>query len=155
MPAYSVIFSVMAYSHILRHYQGIFRRIQTYTAPCITLEYSQPYHILSPGIFRTGGSFKTLWNEQAYSELCHWKLFNHIQAYSEPRSTLAYAEPWNTRNPDSEPFHNCIPTHIQSPVIFTKIYEYSKLWPWMLCHIQKPTHIPNPLKDLRWSFWQK
>ena len=27
----------------------------------------------------------------------------------------------------SEPFHNCNPTHIQNSVIFTKIYEYSKL----------------------------
>ena len=28
----------------------------------------------------------------------------------------------------SVPFHNCIPTHIQNPVIFTKIYECSELW---------------------------
>ena len=27
----------------------------------------------------------------------------------------------------SERFHNCIPTNIQSPVIFTKSYEYSEL----------------------------
>ena len=28
----------------------------------------------------------------------------------------------------SEPFHNSIPTHIQNPVLFIKIYEYSELW---------------------------
>ena len=27
----------------------------------------------------------------------------------------------------SELFHNCIPTHIQSPVTFRKLYEYSEL----------------------------
>ena len=39
----------------------------------------------------------------------------------------------------SEPFHNCIPTHIQNPVIFTKIgklcvtLEYLQSW-----NIQNP-----------------
>ena len=28
----------------------------------------------------------------------------------------------------SELLHNCIPTYIQNPVTFTKIYEYSELW---------------------------
>ena len=56
MPAYSIIFSVIkAYSRILRHYQGIFRLIQAYSALCVTIAYSQPSHILSPGICRTGG----------------------------------------------------------------------------------------------------
>ena len=50
----------------------------------------------------------------------------------------------------SEPFYNCIPTHIQNPVILTTIYEHSKLR-----HIFNPAHIQNPLKDLRWSFLQK
>ena len=35
-------------------------------------------------------------------------------------------------------------THIQNPVIFTKIYKYLEL-----------RHIQNPFKDLRWSFLQK
>ena len=35
----------------------------------------------------------------------------------------------------SEPFHNCIPTHIQNPVIFTKIYEYSEFW-----HVKTDTY---------------
>ena len=41
---------------------------------------------------------------------------------------------WPTEKPGilgileySESFNNCIPTHIQKPVKFTKIYEYSEL----------------------------
>ena len=61
MQAYSVVFSVIkAYSSILRHYYGIFRLIQAYSAPCVSLTYLQPCHILSPCIFRTRGLFKTL-----------------------------------------------------------------------------------------------
>ena len=75
-----------------------------------------------------------------------------IQAYSEPCAVLAYIQKpgilWTLEC--LETFHNCILTHIQSPVIFTKIYEYLKLW-----HIQNSTHIQKPLKDLRWSFSQK
>ena len=36
----------------------------------------------------------------------------------------------------SEPLHNCILTHIQKPIIFTKIYKYSEL-----CNISNPTHL--------------
>ena len=81
---------------LLRHIQAI---IQAYSAPFVTLAYSQPYHILSHGIFRTGGLFKALWNAgQTYSEPCHRASFSHIQVYSEPCATLAYAETWHTRN---------------------------------------------------------
>ena len=46
--------------------------LKSYSPLYVTLAYSQPFHILSPGIFRTGGIFKTLWNfDEAYSELCH------------------------------------------------------------------------------------
>ena len=92
MQAYSVVFSVIkAYSSILRHYYGIFRLIQAYSAPCVSLTYLQPCHILSPCIFRTRGLFKTLWNvDQPYSEPYHRALFIHIQAYSKPCATLAY-----------------------------------------------------------------
>ena len=62
----------------------------------------------------------------------------------------------------SEPFHNCIPNHIQNPVIFAKIFKYSEP-----CHIYenlrisrtltylKPYTIQNPLKDLRFEFFAK
>ena len=57
--------------------------IQAHLAPCITFTYSQPCHVLSPGIFRTGSLFnKTQWNfDQAYSEPYHkgLVLFRHIQ----------------------------------------------------------------------------
>ena len=111
---------------------------QAYSAPCDTLAYSQPCHILSLDIFRTEGSFKILWNVvQAYLEPCRGALFSHIQAYSEPCATLAYAETWHTQILEyPELFHNCIAMHIQNPVIFTKIYKYSELW-----HISNPTHI--------------
>ena len=59
MPAYSIVFNVIkAYSRILTLLR-YFRLIEAYSAPCVTLAYSQPCHNLSPGIFRTGG-FKTL-----------------------------------------------------------------------------------------------
>ena len=37
-----------------------FRNIQAYSEPCVTLAYSQPSYIPSPGIFRTGSMFKTM-----------------------------------------------------------------------------------------------
>ena len=76
--------------------------IQAYSAPYVTLAYSQPCHILSPGIFTTRGLFKTLSNvDQAsrHSDPYHRPLFNHTQAYLEPCATLAYAETCHTWNP--------------------------------------------------------
>ena len=94
---YSIKFSVIkAYSHLLRHYWGIFSTL------CNPRTYSLPCHIMSPGIFRTEGLFETLWNiDQAYSEPCYRALFTHIQAYSEPCvcRNLAYPESWNIQNP--------------------------------------------------------
>ena len=75
------------------HIETLSKHIQAYSAPCATLAYSQPCHILSPGIFRTERLFKTLRNiDQVYSEPCPRALFSHIKAYSEPCATLAYAE---------------------------------------------------------------
>ena len=101
MPAYSINFSIIeAYSHILRHYEGIFRLIQVYSAPCVAIAYFQPWHVLSPTIFRTRGLFKILWNvDKAYSEPCLRALFSHIQTYSELCRTLVYPETWHTQNP--------------------------------------------------------
>ena len=81
MPAYLIIFSITkAYSRIFGHYYGIFRLIQAYLAPCVTLVYSQPYHIVSPGVIKTGGLFKNLRNiGQPCSESCHGAFFSHIQ----------------------------------------------------------------------------
>ena len=59
MQAFSSILSVMKH---INAYWSIFRLIQAYSGACVTLAYSQPCHILNPGIFRTGGTFKTLPN---------------------------------------------------------------------------------------------
>ena len=75
--------------------------IQEYSAPFVILAYSQPYHILSPGIFRIRGLFKTLWSiDEPYSEPFHRVLFSHIQAYSQSCAKLAYAKTWYTGNPE-------------------------------------------------------
>ena len=85
---------IHAYWDITQAYSGIFQQLS------VNLAFSQPYHILSPGTFRTGSLFRTLWNgHQPYSEPCHSALFSHIQLYSEPCTTLAYAETWHIRNP--------------------------------------------------------
>ena len=69
---------IQAYSALLRHIhanggiKGIFRFIQGYSAPCLTLAFSQPCHILTPAMFRTRDIFKIAWNiDQPYSELYH------------------------------------------------------------------------------------
>lgn len=50
--------------------KGLLKHIQAYSEPCVTLAYSQPCHIPSPGIFKTDGKFKTLRNfDQAYSDI--------------------------------------------------------------------------------------
>ena len=73
---------------------------QAYSAPCVTLTYLQICHILSPNLFKTESLFETHWNiDQAYLEPYHGALFSHIQAYSEPRTMLAYAEGCHTWNP--------------------------------------------------------
>ena len=128
MPAYLIIFSITkAYSCIFGHYYGIFRLIQAYLAPCVTLVYSQPYHIVSPGVIKTGGLFKNLRNiGQACSESCHGAFFSHIQNLMQRVHTR---KPGILRVLEySELFHKYIPKDIQNPVIFTKIYKYSELW---------------------------
>ena len=98
----SAIFRNSIYSGILRHIQGysvLLKYIHAYrgivktysglsrhSALFVTLGYSQPCHIPSPGIFRTGGIFKILWNfGQVYSDPCHTQngqnsLFRHYSA---------------------------------------------------------------------------
>ena len=50
---------------------GTFRHNHTYSKPCVTLAYLEPWYIQNPDIFRTRSIFRTL----AYSE---------PEAYSEP-----------------------------------------------------------------------
>ena len=119
---HSIIFSVIkVYSRILRHYKGIFTLIQGYSAPCLTLAHSaylesETYlkpckrlsrHIQSPAIEHYSAIFRHIQN-----------LVQHFQ--TQKPGIIGILE-------YSEPFHNCILTHIQNPVVFTKIYEYSDL----------------------------
>ena len=109
------IFSIIkAYSLKLRYFLGIFRLIQAYSAPLVTFVYSQSCHTPSPGMFRTGGIFKTLWNfDQTYSELYHSQnglgsLFKHYSAafagiFGTLCNTcicrnLAFSESWKIQN---------------------------------------------------------
>ena len=117
---------------ISTHIEILLRHIQAYLVLFVTLAYSQPIHILSPGIFRTRGP-------EVYLKPCE-TLTRHIQ---NPAIGHHSAILWNIQNhmqrlhmqkPDiigileySEPFDNDILTYIQNPAIFTKIYEYSEL----------------------------
>ena len=124
-----------AYLCVLRHYQGTFRSIPGYSAPCVTL------HIHNLAIF---------W-ALAYLELeaylkpretltSHTKnfqaLFSHIQASSEPCTTLTYAETqysesWNIQNTSI----------IASWGIFRTLPYSWKFTNIHKCHISKTRHI--------------
>ena len=61
--------------------------------------------------------------------------FIHIQAYAEPWLTLLHMQKPSIFGilEYSEPFHNCIPMHIQNSVILTK-----KSKPFVMVEIQNP-----------------
>ena len=92
---------------------SFYSTFKAYSEPYVTLAYSQSCYSLSYGIFRIRGLLKTLWNiDQAYSELCHRKVFSHIQAYSEPYQKHIQ-KPGILRILEYlKPFHNCILVHI-------------------------------------------
>ena len=103
MPAYSIIFSVIkACSRILRH-QGTFRLIQAQSAPCVTLTYLQPCHILSPGIFGTGVLFKTLWTLTRHIQNTaisgHYSVIFRTLCNACMCRNLAYSKYWSIQNP--------------------------------------------------------
>ena len=47
---------IYAHSGIIRYIQELFRFIQTFAEPCVTLTYLEPWYIQNPDIFRTLGS---------------------------------------------------------------------------------------------------
>ena len=126
-----------------RTYSGLFRHMQQ--ALCVTLAYSQPCHILSLGIIRTGNILKSLQNfDQAYSKCWHSQnsLFRHYSAILRHIQNLA--KHMCMQKPDifgipeySEPFHNCILMHIQGPAIFMKTCK-----PCVTLEIQNPGMLP-------------
>ena len=68
----------------------------------INLHFQVKGIFLSPGIFRTGGLFKTLWNvDQTYVDPCHRTLFSHIQNLVQcfQCRNLPYSESWHIHNP--------------------------------------------------------
>ena len=75
---------IQKYSGIFTSYLDIFSHIVAYLEPCVTLAYSECYHIQNPGIFRTKNIFTTL--------------ARHILAYSECCVTLAYWEPFHVQD---------------------------------------------------------
>ena len=102
------------------------------------LTYTKPCYIPGPGIFRTGGIFKTMWKyDQKYSELCNSpnSLFRHYSAiFKTLCNGCIYAETWHVPHPVIfRTFHNCNPTHIQKPVTFIKIGK-----PCVTVEIQTP-----------------
>ena len=135
----------------MSHYYGIFRLIQAYSEPCVT-----PPQIHNLSIFRALAYLEP----GAYLKPCetlirHIRkpailisavvvLFNHIQAYSEPRVTFAYAETWHIQNPvifrtltifvNMGLNQDAIPSSIQNPVIFMKIGK-----PCVTREIQNPS----------------
>ena len=56
----------LTHSLIIRHIQELFRHIQAYLEPCVTLTYLKLSCIQNPNIFRTSSIFRTL----AYSKSC-------------------------------------------------------------------------------------
>ena len=115
---------IQSYSALLRHIQAHWDIIKAYSDIFSTLCNPQPCHIVSPNIFRTGGLFKTLWNvDQVYSEPCHRAWLRTLRNACIWRN-VAYSESRNIQNLSI----NCIPMHIQNPVILAKMFEYSRLW---------------------------
>ena len=109
MPAYSIIFSVKG---LFTHTETLLKLTKAYSDIFITLCNSRVFTILpylEPEAYLK--PCKTLSRHIQNPVIRH---FSHIQACSEPGilGILKY----------SELFHNCIPTHIQNPVIFTKIF---------------------------------
>ena len=125
--------------------EGLFRLIQScLQQPCLTHAYSHPSQVPSSGIFRTRDIFKTLRNfDQTDLRPCDSQniLFSDVHEYSEPCVTLAYAEIRHIMNRGIEPFHNCIPAHIQNLVIFMEkgkpcIYNLRNSEPYHMTNLE-------------------
>ena len=80
-----------------------------------------------------------------HTELGHKALFSHIKAYSEPCTTLAYAETWRTQDPGI--FHNCIPTRTES------CHIYENLWIFKTLIYLKPDKYLEPSQKFRMEFF--
>ena len=86
-------------------YYRKFRYIQAYLEPCVTLVYSDLYHIQNPGIFRTQDIFRTL--------------SRHILAYSKDWASLTFWETFGIFRTQA----SCLLRHIQAYTIMIVIIE--------------------------------
>ena len=101
--------NIQAFSALLRHihvYQGIFRLIQGYSAPCVTFAYSQPCYI--PNHEGYSKSCETLIRHLQNPAIVRTVYSSIVQSYLGILETLcntcicrnlAYSEFWNTQYP--------------------------------------------------------
>ena len=87
------------YYRKFRHIQAYSRPVQTYSPIncgildfCVTFAYSEPYHILKPGIFRTRDILRTLL--KVYSDIQCTTKRSHIENLVIFRTLLPYSEFW-------------------------------------------------------------
>ena len=57
---------IQTHSGIIRHIQELFRHIQAYLEPCLTLTYLKLWYILNPNILRARSIFRTPAYSQRY-----------------------------------------------------------------------------------------
>ena len=96
-------------------YSDIFHHIVAYLEPCVTLEYSEPCHILNTGISRTQDIFRTP--------------SRHILAYSERCVTSAYWAPCHIQNFAIFRIQACLgPRAYLESCLFTQIQPYSDIF---------------------------
>ena len=82
---------IQAHSGIIRHIQELFRHIQAYLEPCVTLTYLKLWYIQNPDMFRTRSIFRTLTYSQPWyiHNLAKFRTlaYSKSEAYSEPCHT--------------------------------------------------------------------
>ena len=82
---------IYAYSGIIGHIQELFRHIQAYLEPFVTLEYLELWYIQNPDIFRARSIFRTLAYSQSWytqnSGIFRTLAYSESEAYSEPCQT--------------------------------------------------------------------
>ena len=105
----------------------------------MTIAYSKPCHILSHGIFRTGGLLKALWNVDQTCSGIFRTLYNACICRN-----LTYSESWNIQNPSitiSQHIFRTLSnlrkfTKIQNSDIFKTLHmcrTLSKIWDGVFC----------------------
>ena len=113
--------NIQSYSALLRHIHAYWDIIQAYSSLFSTL--------CNPRIFTTLlyiyilGLFKSLWNRHIQNPgRGHYSVILRTLCNACIRRNLEHAI-----LEYSEPFHNCIRTHIQDSIMLTKMYKYSEL----------------------------